>query len=85
MEGAGGGPFELSPWAKAQVHERIKSGECPDVDTVVSEAPQLLQERDDRAEREQLPAAIDLGFDQIEQGEGVEVSTECTTKSAITD
>ena len=57
------------------VEQQVASGAFPDASEVVSAGLRLLQHRADRkaARLERLRAAIQVGQDQLDRGEGIEV------------
>ena len=57
------------------VEQQVASGAFPDASEVVSAGLRLLQHRTDRkaARLERLRAAIQVGQDQLDRGEGIEV------------
>ena len=71
---------ELSPRIGALIKEKVESGEYPDADAVVTEAMRLLQERDDEAKLERLRAMVQVGLDQAERGEVIELTPDLYEK-----
>ena len=61
----------LSPRFEAMIRERIEHGDYADAADVVEEAL-LRMEREDQAKLERLRAALKVGIDQLERGEGRE-------------
>jgi antitoxin ParD1/3/4 len=57
------------------VEQQVASGAFPDASEVVSAGLRLLQHRADRraARLERLRAAIQVGLDELDRGEGIEV------------
>ncbi len=55
------------------VEDRVRSGSYQDADSVVRAGLGLLKARTDREQRkvERLRAAIQVGIDEIERGEGI--------------
>lgn len=60
--------LDVPPQIEAMIREKVESGEYLDAAQVVEEALRLLQERDDLR---QLRAALQIGIDQLDRGEGV--------------
>lgn len=64
---------DLPPQLETAIRARVDSGEYPDAAAVIAEAMRLLQERDDLR---QLRAAIQIGIDELERGEGIPFTDE---------
>ncbi len=58
------------------VEDRVRSGTYQDTDSVVRAVLGLLKARTDRRQKklERLRAAIQVGIDQVERGEGVVIN-----------
>lgn len=67
-----------SPDLERFVQAKVSSGEYPDPESVVEDALTRLQHRDKAAEwnLDDLRAAAQIGLDQLERGEGIEVTGE---------
>ena len=65
----------LSPDLEAIVQGYVAGGDFPDASAVVAEALRLLEEHN-RMKLERLRAALKVGFDQLERGEGREYTPE---------
>jgi len=57
---------------EAVIRAKVASGEYPDATAVVAEAIALLANRDGKKKSERLRDALQVGIDQIDQGEVVE-------------
>lgn len=63
----------LTPQLEAMVRQKVESGRYDDASAVVRDALRLLAERDDdRDSLHRLRAAIAIGQDQLDRGEGRE-------------
>jgi putative addiction module CopG family antidote len=60
---------ELTPEQVQFVESSVASGRYPTQTAVVADALRLLQQRDE------LRQAVQLGFDEIERGEAIEIDT----------
>lgn len=59
---------------EAMIDARVEAGEYPDAAGVVTAALRLLQERDDAAKLARLRAALQVGIEQHERGQGRELT-----------
>ena len=66
--------ISLTPELENQIRLKVDSGLYQNASVLVAESLQLLLKRD--ARRQDLIAAVTLGADQLERGEGVFVNTE---------
>ena len=67
----------LNPEYEALVQRKIATGEYADESAVIHEALRLLDRRD---QLQRLRTSLDLADEQIERGEGVELTTELLTR-----
>ena len=65
---------QIAPQIEAMIQERVDAGRYPDADAVLLEALRLFDERE-RALQD-LRAKLQVGLDQIERGETIEVTDE---------
>jgi antitoxin ParD1/3/4 len=70
---------DLDPQLAALIHEKVESGSYTDASAVVREALRLLEEHD---QRRTLGAELQVGFEQIEQGELVDFTPELLDRLA---
>ncbi len=65
----------LSPRFEAMIRDRIEHGDYADAADVVEEAL-LRMEQEDQAKLERLRAALKVGLDELDRGEGREYTSE---------
>ena len=67
----------LSPELEQLIAEKIESGEYSSPNEVIAHSLRLLKEQDvvEKMRFEELRRAVNLGFDQIERGEGTTYSS----------
>lgn len=58
----------LTPYLEAMIQQKVQSGRYNNASEVVREALRLMEERD---ASQRLAAAIDVGVQEIERGEGI--------------
>jgi antitoxin ParD1/3/4 len=64
----------LSPQTEEMIREKVESGRYPTADEVVQEALRLLEAHERHLAR--LRAELTKGIDQLDRGEGVELTEE---------
>lgn len=67
-------PVSLSPRLEATVDQLVATGHYASVEDVMDEALRLLQEREHQ--RDHLRAQIRVGLDELDRGEGVELTSD---------
>jgi antitoxin ParD1/3/4 len=67
----------LSPELETMIREKVAAGEYHDASEVVSEALQIMADRERRKRgKAMLDAAIEEGYASLDRGEGVELTDE---------
>jgi antitoxin ParD1/3/4 len=66
--------IRLPPDVEASIRRKVQRGQFPDEGEVVREAIRLLDERE--SQLDVLRAKIRVGLDQLDRGEGIEMTPE---------
>jgi antitoxin ParD1/3/4 len=66
--------IQLPPDVEASIRRKVQRGQFPDEGEVVREAIRLLDERE--SQLDVLRAKIRVGLDQLDRGEGIEMTPE---------